>query len=80
LRAFPRRSGDQAIQRSFLQQFLKVYRQEEQFAFRFIIKESIRAFKLIITRLKTIKDTIIKKEYYFRIERLYYKEKVPDII
>jgi hypothetical protein len=60
--------------------FLEVCRQEEQFISRFIAEESIRAFKLIIARSKTVEDAIIKEECHFRIKRLYYEEKVPDII
>ena len=34
----------------------------------------------IITRSKTVEGATVKEEFHFRIERLYYKEKVPDII
>ena len=60
--------------------FLEVCRQEEQFASRFIAEESTRAFELVIARSKTMEDATAKEEFHFRIEMLYYEEKVPDII
>jgi hypothetical protein len=60
--------------------FLEVCRQEEQFASRFIAEESTRAFELVIARSKTVEGATVKEEFHFRIERLYYEEKVPDII
>ena len=50
--------------------FLEVCRQEGQFASRFIAEESTRAFKLVITRSKTVEDAIVKKDFHFRIKRL----------
>ena len=60
--------------------FLEVCRQEEQFASRFIAEESTTAFKLVITHSKTVEGATVKEEFHFRIERLYYGEKVLDIV
>jgi hypothetical protein len=49
-------------------------------ASRFIAEESTRAFELVIARSKTVEGATVKEECHFRIERLYYEEKVPDII
>jgi hypothetical protein len=59
--------------------FLEVCRQKERFTSIFIAKKGTSAFKLINTRSETIKGIIIKKGFNIRIERLYYKKKVPDI-
>jgi hypothetical protein len=59
--------------------FLEVCRQKERFISTFVAKESISAFKLVDTRSETTEGIIIKKGFDIRIERLYYKEKVPDI-
>jgi hypothetical protein len=49
-------------------------------ASRFIAEESTRAFELVIARSKTVEGATVKEEFHFRIERLYYEDKVPDII
>jgi hypothetical protein len=59
--------------------FLEVCRQEERFASTFVAKESTSAFKLVSTRSETTGGMTIKEGFNIRIERLHYKEKVPDI-
>jgi hypothetical protein len=59
--------------------FLEVCRQEEQFASTFVAKEGTGAFKLVSARSETAEGMTIKEDFNIRIERLHYKEKVPDI-
>jgi hypothetical protein len=59
--------------------FLEVCRQKKRFTSIFVVKESIRAFKLVSARSETVDGIINKKDFNIRIKRLHYKEKILDI-